>query len=131
MQGYWNAPEEMAKRFTPGRYRGEGLLYPADLFRRDEEGFLYFVGRTDEMIKRKGERLSPREIENALCEMEGVAEAAVIDVPDEILGQVIKAVVVKENGKSIKEQDVMKYCSRNLDQFMVPKFWLYPDFPIE
>ena len=83
MQGYWNAPEETARVYRPGRYRGESLLYSGDLFKKDDEGFLYFVARKDDLIKTKGERVSPKEIENALCEMEGVAEAAVIGVPDE------------------------------------------------
>jgi len=122
MQGYWNSPEETAKRYRPGRYLGERLLYSGDLFRRDEEGYLYFVARKDDMIKTKGERVSPKEIENALCELEGVAECAVIGVPDDISGQLIKAFVVREKGNTIKEQDVIKYCSKNLEPFMVPKY---------
>jgi long-chain acyl-CoA synthetase len=122
MQGYWNAPEETAKRYRPGRYRGEALLYSGDLFRRDEEGYLYFVARKDDMIKTKGERVSPKEIENALCEMEGVAEAAVIGVPDDIFGQAIKAFVVVKKGSEISEKNVIGYCSRNLEPFMVPKY---------
>ena len=122
MQGYWNAPEETAKRFRPGRSRGEVSLYSGDLFKRDEEGYLYFVARKDDMIKTKGERVSPKEIENALCEMKGVAEVAVIGVPDDILGQAIRAFVVMKKGHSLKEQGVIKYCSRNLEPFVVPKY---------
>ncbi|MCK5349489.1 MAG: AMP-binding protein, partial [Desulfobacula sp.] len=77
MQGYWNAPEETAKTFKPGRYRGETLLYTGDLFKKDDDGLLYFVSRKDDMIKTKGERVSPKEIENVLCEMDGILEAAV------------------------------------------------------
>ena len=130
MQGYWNAPEETAKRYRPGRYRGEALLYSGDLFRRDEEGYLYFVARKDDMIKTKGERVSPKEIENALCELEGVAEAAVIGVPDEIFGQAIKAFVVQKKGAGVKEKDVVGYCTKNLESFMVPKYVEFMDsFP--
>ena len=130
MQGYWNAPEETAKRYRPGRYRGEALLYSGDLFRRDEEGYLYFVARKDDMIKTKGERVSPKEIENALCELEGVAEAAVIGVPDEIFGQAIKAFVVRKKGAGLKEKDVVGYCTKNLESFMVPKYVEFMDsFP--
>lgn len=121
MQGYWNAPEETARTFRPGRYRGEVLLYSGDLFKRDEEGFLYFVARKDDMIKTKGEKVSPKEIENALMEIQGVIEAAVIGVPDDILGQSIMAFVVAERGKELTEMDVVKYCTRNLEPFMVPK----------
>jgi len=122
MQGYWNAPEETARTFRPGKYRGEVLLYSGDLFKRDEEGFLYFVARRDDMIKTKGERVSPKEIENALCEMEGVAEAAVIGVPDEILGQAIKAFVVTGDGSGLTEQKVKRFCINHLEPFLVPKY---------
>ena len=98
MQGYWNAPEATARTYRPGKYRSEALLYTGDLFKMDEEGFLYFVARKDDMIKTKGERVSPKEIESALCEMDGVIEAAVIGVPDDIFGQAIKAFIVREKG---------------------------------
>lgn len=60
------------------------MLYSGDLFRKDEDGYLYFVARKDDLIKTKGERVSPKEIENVLCDMDGITEAAVIGVPDEI-----------------------------------------------
>jgi len=122
MQGYWNAPEETAKRYRPGRHRGDVLLYSGDLFKRDEEGYLYFVARKDDMIKTKGERVSPKEIENALCELEGVAEAAVIGVPDEIFGQAIKVFIVRKKGAGLTEKDVLGYCTKNLEPFMIPRY---------
>jgi long-chain acyl-CoA synthetase len=122
MQGYWNAPEETAQTFRPGRYRGEALLYSGDFFKKDEEGYLYFVARKDDLIKTKGERVSPKEIENALCEMDGVVEAAVIGVPDEIFGQAIKAFIVAKEGRSLAEKQVQKYCMKNLEPFMLPKY---------
>jgi amino acid adenylation domain-containing protein len=122
MQGYWNAPEETAKKFRPGPCRRETLLYSGDLFKRDAEGYLYFVGRKDDMIKTKGERVSPKEIENALCEMKGVVEAAVIGVPDEVFGQAIKAFIVRNSGGVIGEKEVLKHCSKTIEAFMVPKF---------
>lgn len=64
--------------------------------------------------------MSPKEIENVLCDMEGISEAAVIGIPDEILGQSIKAVVVMTPGASLSERDVLKYCTENLEPFMVP-----------
>jgi acyl-CoA synthetase (AMP-forming)/AMP-acid ligase II len=121
MQGYWNAPEETVKRFRPGRYRGEVLLHSGDLFRRDAEGFLYFVGRRDDMIKTKGERVSPKEIENVICEIPGVAEAAVIGVPDETLGQAVKAFVVLSDGSALSDRSILNHCKNNLEPFMVPK----------
>ena len=127
MQGYWNAPEETARTFRPGRYRGETLLYSGDLFKRDKQGFLYFVARKDDLIKTKGERVSPKEIENALCEMEGVIEAAVIGVPDEIIGQAIKAFIVKDKRIELTEEKIMRYCMKELEPFMVPKYTEFRD----
>ena len=121
MQGYWRSPEETARRFRPGKYRGDVLLYSGDLFRRDAEGFLYFVGRRDDMIKTKGERVSPKEIENVICELKGVAEAAVIGVPDDILGQAVKAFLVLSDGTALSEKDVLNHCKKHLEPFLVPK----------
>ena len=122
MQGYWNKPEETSKTFRPGRYRGEVLLFSGDLFRRDEEGFLYFVARKDNLIKVKGERVSPKEIENVLCDIDGVSESAVIGVPDEVFGHSIKAFVVRNKKSELTEKEVMKYCVKNLEPFMLPKY---------
>ncbi len=124
MPGYWNAPEETARRFRPGRYPGERLLYTGDLFRRDEEGYLYFVARKDDLIKTRGERVSPREVENALCELEGVAEAAVIAVPDEILGSAIQAFVVPKADANLTEKDLFRHCKRMLEEFAIPKYFV-------
>jgi len=79
------------------------------------------------MIKTRGERVAPREIEDALCEMEGVVEAAVIGVPDDVLGQAIKAFVVRIEGKELKARDVARHCSKNLEPFMVPKYVEFVD----
>lgn len=122
MQGYWNDPEGTSRTFRPGKYRGEVMLYTGDLFKKDEEGFLYFVTRKDDMIKTKGERVSPKEIENALCELKGVAEAAVVGVPDELFGSTIKAFIVCSDGEVLSEEKVKKYCMQNLEPFMVPKY---------
>ena len=130
MQGYWNAPEETAKRFKPGRYGRETWLYSGDLFKRDSEGFLYFVARKDDMIKTKGERVSPKEIENALLEMDGVVEVAVIGVPDDIFGQAIKAYIVVGKNAALDQRAVLKYCSQTLEPFMIPKYVEFkPSFP--
>jgi acyl-coenzyme A synthetase/AMP-(fatty) acid ligase len=122
MRGYWNAPELTAKYYRPGRFPGEILLYSGDYFRQDSEGFLYFIGRKDEMIKSKGERLSAKEIENVICEMDGVAETAVIGVPDEILGQAVKAFITIDGSSIISQNDVLKYCKENLEPFAIPKY---------
>jgi len=121
MKGYWEKPEETAERLRPGPYPWEMALYTGDLFRMDEEGFLYFVGRKDDIIKTRGEKVSPKEVENVLYALEGVKEAAVIGVPDPILGQAIKAVIVLGEGVSLTERDVLRHCAQHLEDFMIPK----------
>lgn len=122
MQGYWNSPELTQKTFRPGRVPGEVLLYSGDLFRKDRDGFLYFLARKDEQIKTKGERVSPKEIENIVCELEAVSEAAVIGVPDEILGQAIKCFVVCRPGSKVGHREIINHCSKNMEPFMVPRY---------
>ena len=119
--GYWNSPDLTAQIFRPESVPGERLLHTGDLFTKDTEGFLYFVGRKDDMIKTKGERVSPREVEVVLREMDGIAEAAVVGVADEILGQVLKAFVVPAPGAMLRERDILRHCGRNLEPFNVPK----------
>jgi long-chain acyl-CoA synthetase len=121
MQGYWRAPEATARAYKPGRYPDERLLFTGDLFRMDEEGYLYFVGRKDELIKSRGERVGTKEVEDALCHIEGVLEAAVIGVPDELLGQAIKAFLVPTPGVELTAKGILRYCTANLETFMVPK----------
>ncbi len=122
MQGYWNAPELTAKYYRAGRYPTDRLLYSGDYFKRDADGFLYFLGRKDDMIKTRGERVSAKEVENVLCEMDGVVEVAVIGVPDEIFGQAIKAFIVTDNRNHLTEKEVLKFSSANMEPFMVPKY---------
>jgi amino acid adenylation domain-containing protein len=121
MQGYWGDPELTARtyRIRPGT--SEVHMYSGDYFKRDEEGFLYFLGRKDDMIKTRGERVSPKEVENILCELPGVLEAAVIGVPDETLGRAVKAFVVAMPGRALTEKDVLRHCAAHMEVFMVPK----------
>jgi acyl-CoA synthetase (AMP-forming)/AMP-acid ligase II len=121
MQGYWNAPGETEAKFKPGRLPGERILYTGDLFKKDKEGYLYFVGRKDDMLKIKGERVSPKEIENCLCNMEGIREAAVVGLPDPVWGHSIKAFVRFGHGVDIHTDEIFKHCKKNLEIFMVPK----------
>ena len=87
----------------------------------DDEGFLYFVGRTDDIIKTRGEKVSPIEVENALYAIAGVREAAVIGVADEVLGQAIRAYVVLEDGVELTEREMIAGCRTRLESFMVPR----------
>jgi acyl-CoA synthetase (AMP-forming)/AMP-acid ligase II len=121
MKGYWDLPEQTDKVLRPGAFSGERVLYTGDFFKMDEEGYLYFVGRKDDIIKTRGEKVSPKEVEDVLYSLDGVAEAAVLGIPDPTLGQAIKAVITLRDGAVLTEQDVRRHCSRHLEDFAVPK----------
>jgi len=118
MKGYWNDDAASARVLKPGAYPWEKVLHTGDLFRTDEDGYLYFVSRKDDIIKTRGEKVSPKEVENALYELPGIREAAVIGVPDPLLGMAIKAIVAAEDG--LTERDVIRHCAARLEDFMVP-----------
>src|SRR5206468_2105628 len=80
MRGYWEQPEQTARRFRTDRLPGERICYTGDLFRMDEDGCMYFVSRKDDIIKVRGEKVAPTEVEHVLCRLDGVLEAAVIGV---------------------------------------------------
>ena len=121
MKGYWELPEETAQVLRQGTYPWENVLYTGDLFKKDEEGFLYFVSRKDDIIKSRGEKVSPKEIEAVLYGLPDVVEAAVVGVPDEILGESIKAYVVLKKDSPMTGKDIISQCARHLEDFMVPK----------
>jgi len=118
MKGYWNDEAATARALRTGPYPWEKVLYTGDLFRTDGEGFLYFVGRKDDIIKTRGEKVSPKEVENVLYELPQVREAAVVGVPDAVLGSAIKAIVAAEPG--LTERDVIRHCAARLEDFRVP-----------
>jgi amino acid adenylation domain-containing protein len=119
MQGYWNDPAATARALKP-HPAGDKVLHTGDLFRADAEGFLYFVGRKDDIIKTRGEKVSPKEVENVLHALPGVKEAVVVGVKDAVLGFAIKAIVVTDDGR-LTAHDVIRHCARHLEDFMVPK----------
>jgi len=121
MKGYWENPDATAKALKPGPWPWEPVLYTGDLFRTDADGFLYFVGRKDDIIKTKGEKVSPKEVENVLYQLGGIREAAVIGLPDPVLGAAITAVVALEPGSNLTEGEVVRHCARHLEDFMVPR----------
>jgi acyl-CoA ligase (AMP-forming) (exosortase A-associated) len=127
MQGYWERPEETAQMLKPGKLPHEMVLHTGDLFRMDAEGYLYFVGRRDDMIKSRGEKVSPKEVENVLYGLEHVAEAAVIGVDDAVLGQAVKAVLVAAEGAQLSDKQVKAYCKQHLEDFMVPQIVEFVD----
>jgi acyl-coenzyme A synthetase/AMP-(fatty) acid ligase len=120
MRGYWRDAATSAVRFRPGTLPGERLCYTGDLFRTDSEGFFYFVGRKDDIIKTRGEKVAPKEVENVLYMLPGVVEAAVVGIPDSVLGQAIKAYLVLD-GTELNERQVLAHCRAHLEDFMVPQ----------
>jgi amino acid adenylation domain-containing protein len=130
MRGYWEKPEATQRKLRPGPLPGELVLYTGDLCRLDDDGYLYFVSRMDDIIKSRGEKVAPKEVEAVLVNVLGVKEAAVIGVDDALLGQAIKAFVVLEQGAALTEKDLQRECQRRLESFMVPKQIVFvPDLP--
>ncbi len=115
MEGYWNNPSETEKVLRP-----DGL-HTGDLARFDDEGYLYIVGRRSDMIKSGAHRISPKEIEEAILEHPGVAEAAVVGLPDEILGEAVHACVVLKEETKMDGRELLLHCRRSLPLFKVPK----------
>ena len=96
-------------------------LQTGDLFRTDDDGFLYFVSRRDDIIKTRGEKVSPQEVEQVLYALPGIREAAVVGIDDPVFGQLIRAYIATEPGVQLTEKDILRHCAQNLEDYMVPK----------
>lgn len=124
--GYWNDAEKSAERFRPAPGRPDGIVIPemavwsGDTVRMDAEGFLYFIGRRDEMIKTSGYRVSPSEIEEVAFASGLVADAVAIGVPHPELGHSIVLVVTPAHGRPSEDGPLLDACRRELPAFMVP-----------
>lgn len=132
--GYWNDPERTAERYKPlplaSGVRASGLTMPeiavfsGDTVRRDEDGFLYFIGRRDEMIKTSGYRVSPGEIEEILIDAGLVAECAAFGLPHDTLGQSIAVVITPADGVTDTPETLTarlyEKCRKNMPSYMVP-----------
>src|SRR5205823_9810515 len=121
MMGYWRAPELTAEKLKDGPYPGERILSTHDHFTVDEQGELYFVDRSDDIIKTRGEKVSSVEVENALHDIAGVRQAAVVGVPDELLGQAVRAFVILDEDAQLDEHEIIRACRGRLENFMVPR----------
>jgi acyl-CoA ligase (AMP-forming) (exosortase A-associated) len=125
-QGYWNEPNMTAERFRPLPGREQGLVLPelavfsGDTVRRDEQGFLYFIGRRDEMIKSSGYRISPNEVEEVFYATGLVGECAAFGVPHQALGEVVAVVVTAAAGTALDVSDLQRICRDKLPAYMVP-----------
>lgn len=120
MMGYWQQPELTARTLRPGRYPGEQILCTGDYFHLDENGLFYFVSRSDDIIKTRGEKVSPNEIEEVLYTLPGVLEAAVIGVPHPLLGEAVSAYLVLTPDASLSEQLVKRACMARLEAAKIP-----------
>ncbi|MGZ4954076.1 MAG: class I adenylate-forming enzyme family protein [Methylobacter sp.] len=130
MLGYWNQPEKSAHMLKPGLLPGERLLCTHDLFTVDEDGYLYFIGRTDDIIKSRGEKISPLEVETVLYGIQGIREAVVLGIPDLLLGQAVIAFVSVMENSDLSEGLIKKLCGDKLEAFMVPKYvTILPELP--
>jgi long-chain acyl-CoA synthetase len=121
MQGYWRAPEETARVLKAGFFPGQQLLFSGDEFRIDSDGYMYFQGRLDDVIKSRGQRVSPKEVENVLYELTGVTGAAVVGLEDPVLGSAVKAFLTVDPAITLVEHEVLRHCAQRLEDFMVPK----------
>jgi amino acid adenylation domain-containing protein len=122
-RGYWNAPEETARRFrTLPQHPGETVVFSGDVVTRDAEGYLYFVGRRDSMIKTSGFRVSPTEVEEIATRFPGVEACVAVGLPNVEIGEDI-ALVYSAAG-DVDEEDLREHLRRELPAHMVPRFLL-------
>lgn len=134
--GYWNDPEKTAERFKPAPGQPSGLVMPeiavwsGDTVRMDEEGFLYFISRRDEMIKTSGYRVSPTEVEEVIYSTGLIGEAAALGIPHPTLDQAIVVVVTPKNGETIDLERLQVECRQRLPGFMVPTLIRISDTPL-
>jgi amino acid adenylation domain-containing protein len=118
--GYWSDPRQTAMTFV------NGGVCTGDLGWVDEEGYVYYVGRRDGMIKTQGFRVSPEEVETCIHELDCVAETVVVGVPAEQIGITIKAFVVLHPGETATANDIIGHCRQRLPHYMVPGIVAFP-----
>jgi crotonobetaine/carnitine-CoA ligase len=122
LQGYYNNPVSTEAAFQDGWFR------TGDLFRQDERGYFYIVGRIKDMIRRSGENIAAREVEAVLRGLPEVVEAAAVPVPDATRGEEVKAYIVLEPSlgpKDLPPERIIAHCEANLARFKVPRFIAY------
>jgi acyl-CoA synthetase (AMP-forming)/AMP-acid ligase II len=128
--GYWNDPEKTAERYkplpanAPGREAGLVLpqiaVFSGDTVRMDEDGFLYFIGRRDEMMKTSGYRVSPTEVEEILYATRMVGECVAFGVDDERLGQSIQVIATPPAAGELNVTALLAECRIRMPAYMVP-----------
>ncbi len=121
MLGYWKQKALSEYMLKDDVYPNQKILCTHDWFTIDDEGLLYFVGRSDDIIKTRGEKVSPVEVENVLYSIKGVKEAVVLGVADSTVGQFIKAFVSLDEMSMLDDKQIKKLCVSKLENYMVPK----------
>lgn len=115
MQGYWKNPKATEEVLI------DGWLKTGDQAHQDSDGFVFIEGRSSDMIKSGAHRIKPQEIEETISELEGIVEVGVVGVPDDFLGQAIKAAIVLRKNSELDMKQVQRYCKQNLAQYKIPK----------
>lgn len=127
--GYWNDKEKTDECFKPINPRQNGLPIPelavwsGDTVKMDEDGYLYFIGRRDEMIKTSGYRISPTEIEEVIYATGDVSEAVAIGVPHPVLGQAILVIATPKARRVLNEEELLSICKQRFPAYMVPSYF--------
>lgn len=121
MQGYWKDVDETNKVLR------DNWLYTGDLAHYDTDEYIYIDGRSSDMIKSGAHRISPKEIEEVIQELDEILEVAVVGVADEMMGQLLKAVIVVKHGYEVNKTKILQHCRRNLAMYKIPKYVEFKD----
>ena len=125
MQGYWKDPETTETVFQHDPDTGNVTLHSGDLFRQDEEGFLYFMARKDDMLKINGERAYPLEVEKVLQTMPEIREVAVLGLTNGNHMSFLVAAIVAHNVKSLSENKLRLFCREHLEPYLIPSEFIF------
>ncbi len=127
MKGYWNKPEKTAEKLKDGPLPNEKVLYTGDYCTLDEDGYLYFKGRMDNMIKSRGIKVSPKEVEDFLHAIPGIKSSVVTGVRSEEYGEVLYAFVVLDKASNLGKEDILLHCKEELEVYKVPEYLHFID----
>lgn len=125
MRGYWNNPQKTADKLRPGRFPGESVLYTGDLCRLDEDGFVYFISRMDDVLNACGEKVAPREVESLISAHPHVIQVAVVGVPHAVYGDEIVAWI--ETRQAMEPRQLRDWCKARMEQYLIPHRFLFCD----
>ena len=128
--GYWGDREKTSRAMLPNHFQPnfEDRVYrTGDLVSVDNDGIIWFLGRRDNMVKSRGYRIELGEIEAALYSHPAVREAAVVPIPDELIGNKLKAVVVLDSSAPLSATDIQRHCAQRIPIYMIPEPVVFRD----